>query len=283
MDSRAATPDLFEYTNYRSYLADYFADQKKKNSGFSTRAWCKRLALKSPATLNMILRGHRNPSAKLVDDFTRYFRFSNRQKEYFEALVRLAKVEGESDESLRFMETLRKIHPTKEFKLLDYDCFAAISTWYCFAIREMVSWANFVNDPAWIARRLTGRISPKKLAEAIDLLIRVGLISQNAKGQLKAQDQHISTLADHANEAVKRFHEQILTLAQESIRSVAVDERDFGGSTFNMDPKDLPALKEELRRTRNEIYRRFEKPKAEMTYQMSFIIFPLTKKPEETP
>jgi uncharacterized protein (TIGR02147 family) len=112
------------------------------------------------------------------------------------------------------------------------------------------------------------------------LLIKTGLLERNKLGRLIPKDQHIGTLADTAHEAIKRFHEQMIGLALDSIRSVDLEKREISGSTFNIDPADLPALKAELRRTRKELYRRFEKPKANATYQLNVQLFPLTDSEE---
>lgn len=276
MKRRENTPNIYLFTDFRAYLNAYFQTKKIEKPAFSTRKWCQDLNLKSPATLNMILRGKRNPGQNIVEQFSEYFYFNSSQKEYFETLVKLAKAKNNSEYSTRYMERLRSIHPEKDFRRIEYDLFSAISSWQCFAIRELVNQEGFREDSEWISRRLRGKISPKKVKDSIEILLKTNFLERNSDGFLIQKDAQIGTLADTANEAIKRFHEQMIGLALDSVRSVPVEDRDISGSTFNVDPADLPALKDELRKARQEIYRRFEKPKAKATYQLNFQLFPLT-------
>ncbi len=273
----SASPNLYQFTSYRAFLVEYLSMQKKRKPSFSLRNWCKQLGVKSPSTLNMILRGKRNPGPELVDLLVAYFGFSKNQKEYFEALVKLEKAKKDSSRSTRVMETLRSLHPENNFNLIDFDIFSVISNWYFYAIKEMSSREDFREDPEWISNQLFKRIPPKTAKEALSILLRTGLFKRDGRGFLQATNQQITTGADISHEGLKRFHEQMTELARESIRTVPIEYRDISSSTFNLDPQDLPAFKQELRKIRRELYLRFEKPKAKATYQLNFQLFPLTK------
>ena len=273
---RSALPDIYKYSDYRRFLNDYCGAQRAKTATFSQRRWSASLGLKSPAALAMILRGQRNPSHEVVDRMAEYFGFSPAQRMYFETLVKLSRASQSPDMATRYIEQLRQMHPKREMHIIPYDLFAAISNWYCLAIREMVQSADFREDPEWIAKKLRGRLSAKKVSDAIATLLKAGLLKRDGAGRLQPSDADIGTLADTADEAVKRFHEQMIELAAEAIRSVPVEERDISGSTFNIDPNDLPALKEEMRRLRKELYKKYEKPAGSATYQLGFQLIPLT-------
>ena len=273
---RGAVPDLYKYTNYQLFLTDYWTSQKIATPAFSRRIWSTNLGIKSPATLTMILRGNRKPSPEIVDRLTTYFGFNSGQRSYFETLVKYAKSRNRPEVSVRYAERLRDLNPRKDIKQISYDLFAAVSNWECWTIREMVQSADFREDPTWIARKLCGRVSPKRVSDAIETLLKAELLTRNSDGKLIPRDTQIGTLADHADEAVKRAHEQLIAITLNAIRTVPVENRDIGGTTFNMDPADLPALKEELRRARKEIYSRFEKLNGTATFQLGFHLVPLT-------
>jgi uncharacterized protein (TIGR02147 family) len=231
----------------------------------------------SPASLNMILRGKRNPGPQILEQLIRYFDFSPLQRGYFETLVRLSKSKKDPQLLTRAMEDLRTLHPLKQIDLIDFNTFAVMSNWYFLTIREMVNRADFKEDSDWISKKLSKKVTPKKVQDALETLIKSGLLIRQSDGQLVASNSQISTQADVSSEAVKQFHEQMIEIAKESVRGIDVQFRDISGSTFNVDTMDLPALKEELRRVRKEIYQRFEKPNAKNTYQLNFQLFPLTE------
>lgn len=268
---------VYQFTDYRAFLHAHVDATKATNPAFSMRSWCARLGFKSPATLNMILRGKRHPGAGAVAQFVSYFQFSQNQREYFERLVDLAKAKDNPMRLAHALEALRQIHPDRELHLVDLDTFAVNSNWYFFALREMVSSADFREEPEWISRKLYMRVSPKKTSDAIDLLLKTGWLVRDAHGFLNASESQITTNADISHEAIKRFHEQMLDLAKLSIRSTPVPLRDIAGSTFNIDLSELPAFKAELRKMRRQLYQRFERPKANATYQLNVQLFPLTR------
>ena len=43
--------DLFEYINYRRYLADYYRSRKEELPAFSYRYFCNKAGIKSPVFL----------------------------------------------------------------------------------------------------------------------------------------------------------------------------------------------------------------------------------------
>jgi uncharacterized protein (TIGR02147 family) len=276
-ETRTPIPSVYEFTDFRGFLRTYFESKKRESRAFSTRRWSRDLGVSSPATLNMVLTGKRNPGPQLVDRLTRYFSFSKPQKQYFETLVKLAKVKDSPELSVNVLADLRDLHPKKEIREIPYDLFEAISSWYCLAIREMSQSHDFEEKPEWIAQKLKGRVSPAKVAAALRTLESAGLLSRGHDRRLKPAEMQIGTLADKADEAIKRFHEQTTQLALESIRTAPVSLRDFGGSTFNMDPADLPSLKADLRQMRREIYQRYEKISASATFQLNVQLFPLTE------
>jgi uncharacterized protein (TIGR02147 family) len=276
MKQAIQNPNLYDFTDYRSFLVAYFGAKKKSAASFSLRAWSAKLGVTSPASLNMILRGKRNPGPELLDRLNSYFKFSVQQRKYFEGLVKLEKSKKDPARLAHALEDLTTLHPAKKMALIDFDTFSVVSNWYFFAIREMVNSSDFQEDPDWISKRLKRKISAKKAHEALDILTRTGLLTRNNEGKLVSRDSQITTNADVSNEALKRFHEEMISLAQSSVREVSVPLRDISGSTFNIAVEDLPALKEELRRVRKELYQRFERPQAPNTYQLNFQLFPLT-------
>ncbi len=273
----SSIPDIYGYSDFRGFLQDFLKARKQADPAFSRRSWGADLGLNSPALLTMILRGKRVPSEETAERFGDYFRFDSRQRDYFETLVKLERAKSSPERSARYMERLRELHPKRVMKIIPYDLFAAVSQWECWALREMVQSADFKENPSWISRKLKGRISPKQAKDAIDTLLKAGMLDRDRNGRLVPADADIGTLADQGKEAVKRFHEQMIDITKESVRSVAVEKREISGSTFNIDPADLPTLKEELRKARKEIYRRFEKPGGTATYQLSVHLVPLTE------
>ena len=114
------------------------------------------------------------------------------------------------------------------------------------------------------------------MREAIRILVKVKLLALGEGGKLRRLEEEFSTPSEISHEGLKRFHEQMLTLAAEAIRKIPVDRREVRGMTLNIAIKDLPAFKRELRHLINKIYLKYESAEGDETYQLNVQFFPLT-------
>jgi len=267
---------LYQYADYRTFLRDFSAEKKQRDSRFSYGVWARQLNLKSPSTLVMVLNGQRHPGPDLVKTLSRYFRFDENQDRYFDHLVRLAKADGDPTLTVLLMEKLSEYHPRKAFHQIDYRQFQMISNWHYYAVRELVHLADFQDDARWMARRLGGSITPKEAKLARQTLLELGLLAQRADGRLIQTYSHISTPSHVSHEALTRYHEQVLAKAQTALRVTTFDEREVSGTTFAISVSSVPKAKELIRKFRLELCKLLEDQQGEEVYQFEVAFFPLT-------
>jgi uncharacterized protein (TIGR02147 family) len=268
--------NVYDYSSYRIFLKQYAEEKRKVSPRFSYGAWAKNMNLGGTAVLTNIINGKRNPGPQLSEKFCSYFKFNRSEKEYFLDLIRLQKTSKDSRLSVFLMEKLANLHPNKDFKLLDIKTFKAISKWYSYAIREMVNLKDFREDPDWISKKLNFKVKPKQIKEAIRDLIELDLLKRDFSGCLKFGTDRIHTTNDISSEGLKRFHEEMIENAKESIRSIDVVDRNITGITFGINKKDLPDAKKMINEFQKQFAMIFEKIPSESTYQFNMQFFPLT-------
>jgi uncharacterized protein (TIGR02147 family) len=266
---------LFEYSDYRVFLKDYFAEKKRTQRGWSLAVWARKLSLKSPSTLLMILQGTRNPGPELTAGLVRYFGFTPKEADFFGTLVQLAKHQGDTGMSVLLMERLSRDAAGGKFTFLDHDTFSAISRWYYYAIRELVQLPGFRENPYWIARNLKFTVSTKEVKEAIQRLLKLGLLTRGPRGKLIPAHGNLNTASDFASEGLKRFHEETLENAKQSLRKIAPSEREIQGSTFAIRRKDLPKAKELIRKFQDEFCSLLERTDGDALYHIELAFYPL--------
>lgn len=273
------TQSIFNYTDYRTFLKDHFQFRKHEQQNFSLGVWSKRLGISSTAVLVNILNGKRNPGEMLNGKFINYFAFAPKEEQYFLDLVGLSKVKSDPRLSLALMEKMGRSHPEGTFQLLDDQAFSAISKWFYYVLREMVSLPHFNEDPGWIQNQLEYEVTAKDIKKAIHDLLEMGLLERNDKGKLKAKSRSVATNTDVASEAIKRFHEQSLENGKVSIRKHSLEERDFSSRTFNVREENIPVLKEHIKEFREKVNELFEESaQSSRVYQLNIQLIPLTKK-----
>ena len=236
--------------------------RKKRNPNFSLRAFARWLAV-SPGQLSQMLSGKRSITPKILDKIGQRLDFSPIEKSQLEASLNPNQVQNPDTAS-------------STFKMLD-DQFTAISDWYHFAILSLSKIQGSNPDPRWISRALG--IQVNEASEAIQRLERMGLLS--TKPIFKQIGDPIQVVSDVPSQAIRRFHQQILGVAQEKIEQVDKEYRDFQSITIPIEQKNLKHFREHINAFLNLAAKQSEKDVASLkcnhVYQLNVQLFPLTK------
>ncbi len=218
-------PQLSQFLDYRTFLAEHAAAQKRRNPRWSYGAWARRLGVGGTATLTRIVQGERNPGPKLVDKLIEYFNFSPLESDYFRKLVKLGKdsfAEGAELLTLHFSDTQDPMS-TSNTSLANNDMareqrvFDTIAQWYILAIRELTRVTGSCIDPRWIAENLFFGVTPRQAAYAVRVLCESGLMALDSQGAKKTEAP-LQSAKEHTAEALCRYHETMLDNAKKSLR-----------------------------------------------------------------
>lgn len=269
------TESVFSYTNYRFFLRDRLTAKKRLRRHWSVRRWSRELGLASPSMLTMILNGSRNPGEDLTERFCKALGLEGKEESYFRDLIELERSSHDPRIAFHVMERLARQRPNGEFRQLSRAAFQAISRWYCYAIREMVSLPSFREDSEWIASRLQFQVTPAEVKDAIHLLLKVGLLVRGADGKLQCGGGHYETQSDIADEGIKRFHEQALDNARRSLRQHDTGLREFHGTTLAISRDKLPEAKSLVRKFHKEFRELLESSRGDSVYHVEVALFPV--------
>ena len=236
--------------------------RKKRNPNFSLRAFARWLSV-SPGQLSQMLSGKRTITPKILDKIGQRLDFSPIEKSQLEASLIPNQGSNTNSESATN-------------KLLD-DQFTAISDWYHFAILSLSKVRGANPDPRWISRTLG--IQVNEASEAIQRLERMGLLE--TKPSFKQVGDPIEVASDVPSSAIRRFHQQILGLAQEKIEQVDKVHRDFQSITIPIEQKNLNQFRNHINAFLDLAAKQSEKDvsskKCDYVYQLNVQLFPLTK------
>jgi uncharacterized protein (TIGR02147 family) len=270
-------PELFQFNNYRTFLAVHFAFKKRQNSRWSYGAWAKQLGLKNNTSLLKILNGTRDAGPEVTRRLVDYFRFNEKERLYFEDLIRLAKAKDGALQ-VSIMERLKRHHPLRKFRLLEDSEFSLIADWWHYTLRQFTRLKSFQTDPDWLSRQLIFKVTPKQIARALASMKDLGLLAVDVDGCLKLTGTRLNTTDDVASEALKRFHEGILNIAHQAVRIVKPENREISGITLALDSKTLPQAKEFLRQIQEEFDARFgNSGESDSVYHLELALFPMTE------
>ena len=88
----APRPKVIGYKSASDFLKNYSKYKKEKNPHWTFGVWAKKLNLKNMATITRVVNGERGIGDDLKSKFVEYFEFNQKEKEYFDLLVKAQKI-----------------------------------------------------------------------------------------------------------------------------------------------------------------------------------------------
>jgi uncharacterized protein (TIGR02147 family) len=279
---------IFAYTDYRQYLADFFEERKRLNKHFSLRMLAERSGFKAKDYLMRVMRGDRNLSLEGANKLSDFFRFSEKQSDYFRTLVRFnqARTTSEKEQCFHHLSEIQKYGAHQKLR---QDQFEYLSAWYHSALRSLLPVLDPKAGPSdpdgagtedWekVGKLLDPPITAKQARDSVDLLLRLGLLQKDAKGKYAVAEAALSTGDEVATLGVAGFHRATMDLAKRSIDRHPPTARDISGITMSVSQDGFRRIKSEIRAFRKKIQSIASGDVGEdMVYQLNLHLIPLTR------
>jgi uncharacterized protein (TIGR02147 family) len=266
---------IFDYLDYRDYVADHFKHNKSHHSYFSYRYISMKTSL-DPGFYVKIIQKQKHIADKTIDILSKFFEFDPKEAEYFRILVQFNKAKKPEHEKLYF-EKLQSFK-LPDAKILDWSKYDYFLKWYTIAIREEINTIPFDGDYDDLARRFVPQISAEEARETVALLEKLNLIRRKDDNKYAIVDSFVASDGSIKTFAIREFQKQMCRLGMESIDRIQKDERDISTLTISTSKKCLEVIKEKLATVRKEIVDIIGKEETvEEVYQINFQIFPLTR------
>ncbi len=242
--------------NPAAFLAEELETRKKRNPGYSLRAFAKSLDM-SPAQVSQLLNGKRNFTPAMLSKLSEALRLSPKEERELITQAALAKSSIES--------VAIKKHKIKE------DEFQLIAQWYHFAILSLSKIKNAKADSYWISHRLG--ITVNEAREALARMTRMGVLAEGK--ELKQIVEPISVVSETPSRAIQQYHRRILHLAADKIESVPVEKRDYSAMTMAADPTKIDQARKIIEKFQDEMADVLQNKNAKEVYVISCQLFPL--------
>ena len=273
---RRSPVDVFRYLDYRKYLEDFYRT-KKKQRGFSFRAFSRSAGLGAPNYLQLVIAGRRNLTTAMAARFAAACGLAGEAADYFVHLVefnqaRSAERRAAAYERLTGFDRYRRAHRLE----VAHDEYH--SKWFLPAIRELVISAAFREDPEWIAAQLWPAIKPAEAKHALETLMGLGLLRRDPHGRLRQENAVVSTGAQTRGMHIVNYHAEMMRRATASMELVPAASRDISSLTFCLPPAAIAQLKQRIAEFRRELIALAES-QADRTQvvQLNFQLFPLSR------
>ena len=270
---------IFDYTDYRRYLREYYAWAKSNQRGFSHRAFMAKTGMSGPNYFKRVMDGVHNLTENSIPKFAAALGLAEAEGEYFKYLVRFNQADTleEKDRCFGILMDLKTPHAHYVLEKAQYDYY---TDWYNVAIREMLAFLPYRDNAAEMGKRLAPAVPPKRVKQSIELLLGLGLIEKGEDGSYRAASKFILTDPDVQSLFIPKFHQAMTRLAEAAITRFPKDERYFSSSTVSVSEESYRGIIEIIRRTRQDILRLVGEDQApDRVCHLNLQLFPLTVPP----
>ncbi len=272
---RRSPIDVFQYIDYRVFLADFY--RAKKRRGFSYRAFSRAAGLGAPNYLKLVIAGARNMSPETAARFAETCGLEGEAAEYFARLVEFNQAKGATARNAAY-EKLSVFRRYREAQKLDLAHAEYHSTWYLPAIRELCASPAFREDPTWLASVLRPAIKPGEAKQALALLVKLGLLERDPSGRLRQTTTLVATGPETAGMHIRNYHTEMMQRAIASMELVPQAERDISSLTVCLAPDGLARFKQRIQEFQRELLELAERePARSQAVQINFQLFPLSE------
>jgi uncharacterized protein (TIGR02147 family) len=278
-------PNVFEYTDYRKYLADWYNEKKTLNQAFSYNSFAQKAGFKNKGFFHTVIYDKRNLSKPSVVKICQAIGLTKSETDYFENLVFFNQAVDLKERNYFYekMNAVRSPHKTaSKARQIRSDQYEFYSKWYYSAVRAIVDMYAFRGDYKWLAQMVTPHISIKQAKQSVQLLEKLGMVAKYGSGIYKVIEKSITTGKEVVGLAVQNFHMECAELAQKAIQELPRTRRNVTGLTLGISNKSYEQICGEIQEFQEKIMDIANNDKdADRVYQFNFHLFPISKADDE--
>jgi uncharacterized protein (TIGR02147 family) len=269
--------DVLEYTGYRQYIADYYADKKAK-SAFTWQMFAEKAGFSSPVYLKYVSEGRFNLSEEAAIRVAAAMSLVEYERDYFCEMVRFDHAKTD-DEKKVFFNKMLAIADAHKVKVIEADSYRFFEDWKNPVLRELAPSMPGAK-PLALARACRPEITAAEVTESLSFLVKANLLQKDKDGNYVQTEKSVTTGPMKATPvAVRSLHRQMGEFALDAIEGVSQDERHFSGLTLGITRQAYEKIVQEIAECRKRIIAIAREDDAtEEVYRLNMQFFPMTNK-----
>ncbi len=265
---------IYDYLDYRRFLADTVEEMKRANRHFSYRFIAQRLGLKSSGFFLYVIQGKRKLPVAMAHKVAELLKMKPREHEYFVLLVNYAHAKSQKDQQFCFDQIVSK--RKKQIRRIGSEELGFYEKWYYPVIREAVEILQIRDDYELLAESIIPPITPSQAKEAVGRLERLGLIRMGARGWYERAERIVTSGDQWESASIHNIQIQYADMGKEALDRIERKDRDISNLTISVSRKNFEKIREMIKNLRHDILEaaRVDEGATEI-YQCNFQLFPV--------
>jgi uncharacterized protein (TIGR02147 family) len=278
--NQPSLPSVFDYLDYRRYLADWLTARRLIDPGFSLRAFALKagLPLSNSSFFSKVISGKRNLTLDLQFRIAKALKLGATEIKYFGVLVQFNQSKDPEGKQHLYSELAR--YAKSKARIIGMEGYEYYSRWQNSSVRAYFGIDQKENNPASIGRKVFPQVPAKEVEDAIQLLLRLGMISRTANG-FGLRDANIAVERENKDFVGKLRIQEMLKLAHDVFNHVPPGDREYSAMTVYISKQGYRSLQEKIRAFREEVKSLVGSDKGEdRIYTLGMQFFPNNQLPE---
>jgi|WetSurMetagenome_2_1015567.scaffolds.fasta_scaffold177422_1 uncharacterized protein (TIGR02147 family) len=268
---------IFEFIDYRQFLAEYYRNKKESSRYFSYRYFSQKIGLNSPSFLKAVVEGKRNLTRPMLERFGKAMNLTSKELIYFKNLVffNQAKTSAEKQE---YYTALKAMAGGVKESILNSDQFEVFSDWYIPVVRELICLYDFKNDYHKLASVIKPRIGAHEANAAVGLLLRLKMVVQQSDSVYRQVAPSMVADGSVTSLAVRSFTRTMIDHSKNALDTMDKNERHISGITMGISPETYEVLTTEIEAFKDRVKIIVNNDtKSSRIYQMTLSLFPVSE------
>lgn len=266
------------YSDYRTFLREYYSEQKQRFAYFSNRYFCKKAGIKSPSLLQEVINGKRNLTANTIPQFIKGLSLNQTDGEIFKNLVHFNQ-EKEPEEKQHYLDKICQLTRKVNQKTVPSNQYEYYTKWYNPVIRELACIIDWKGDFGVLAQSLVPSIKKTEARKSVELLLELGFLSKNGNNRYVQSDPAITTGSEINALNVRMLNKAMSQLGTEAVERFVPAERDISSLTIGISGQGFGLIRQEIQEFKKRIIRIVEDDTAaDRVFSVNVQLFPLSAK-----
>lgn len=270
--------NVFNFTDFREYLRNYFNEKKTINPHSSFQQFAGKIGIGSREFFNNIIYRKKPLSKSHCFQLSQALGHSENEALYFKNIVAYAQTENAEDRA-RYLEQALQIQSDTHTKihLLRQDQYEFYSKWYHSAIHTHIDMFSFNGNYEDLVKNLSPIVTVAQAKKSIQLLVRLGLIQQDDSDVYTVTGKSIRASDEVSKTALNRFYAECTDLARNAIIEENPETHNIISLTMGISKKGYKYICEETHLFKNRIIELVNNDNnSDRIYQYQLFFLPLS-------